>query len=483
MNAGRLAGRWIPAIILAAASFGLWQAAERRDTDVVSLDPVAYEGELATPVLSGRRLPRTLQAPVVDAAIVSVLQDLIEGSPETSCLQVQVGDRLLAPTSRVDLALVPASNQKLLTTYAALLALGDDFRFRTTIRADVGPVDGVIEGNLYFVGSGDPFLTTEEWWTQYDETEARYHTRLEDLADQLAAAGITEITGSVVGDESLFDDVRQGPWAERLILSKQSGPLSALTVNEGFVSWPESYISAFQRSETDNPPVQAASFLIQELGVRGITVGGEAASGLAPAVAVEVAAIESPPLIDLVAHINAYSSNLGAELLLKRLGSDVAGSGTTASGAAVVVETLAGAGIPVEGLRVDDGSGLAESNLLTCRAVAGVLAHAGADSVFAESLAVAGERGTLLLRMVDTPGEGRVFAKTGTLQDATALSGYVQSATDDDVDVIFAYIANANRIGNDEPVLDLQNIFAAALTAYPGRPTVDDLAPLPPVFE
>jgi D-alanyl-D-alanine carboxypeptidase/D-alanyl-D-alanine-endopeptidase (penicillin-binding protein 4) len=480
MGLGQFARRWVPAIVLAIAAFALWDASERRDTDVVSTEPIVYDLDLATPMLSARRVPRTLQAPVVDAKLAPTLRAMINDSPQTTCLLVQVGDREIEPSSRVDDGLVPASNQKLLTTYGAYLALGGDFRFTTTVATDSIVTEGILDGNLYFIGSGDPFLTTDNWWTQYEVTDERYHTRLEELADSVAATGIVQVTGSVIGDESLLDTERQGLWADRLINEKQSGPLSALTVNEGFNDWPEIYAAARLRSETNDPPVHAAAILTQLLAERGIAVAGPPTAGVAPPNALPIAEVTSPPLLDLLTHINSYSSNIGAELLLKRIGADLAGEGSTAAGARVLRDTLVADGVPVDRLVIDDGSGLAETNQLTCQAVAAILTNAGPTSDFAATLAIGGERGTLAARMVDSPAEGLVYAKTGTLNDATALSGYARSAQDADVELVFAYIANDEFIAAAEGILELQDAFAASLTAYPGSPSVAELSPLRP---
>ena len=479
MSFGQFARRWLPAIVLAAAAFALWNGAERRDIDVVSTEPIDYELDLATPMLSARRVPRTLQAPVVDANLAPTLRAMISDSPANTCLLVQIGEREIEPSARVDAGLVPASNQKIISTYGAYLGLGADFRYTTSVVTDAAVIDGVLQGNLYFVGSGDPFLSTEDWWTQYEFTDGRFHTRLEDLADDLAATGIVEVTGSIVGDETLFDDQRQGPWAERLINDRQSGPLSALTVNEGFNDWPETYVAARLRAPAPDPAVHAASVLTQLLAERGVTIAGQPAAGAAPAIAEPVAEITSPPLIDILTHINSYSSNMGAELVLKRLGLEVAGAGTTAAGAMALRDLLAADGVPLDGVVIDDASGLAETNQVTCRALASILTAAGPDSDFASTLSVAGERGSLVRRMVDTPGEGNVLAKTGTLNDVTALSGYAASSNEDDIALVFAYITNGEFVGVSEEVVGLQDAFAAALTDYPGPPTIADLSPLP----
>lgn len=338
MGLGQLVRRWGLAVALAATSLLSWQAAERRDTDDVSQQRLHYDQSLSTAMLSARRVPRTIQAPVIDDRIRPSLERIVSGSPPDSCLMVRVGDRILTPAANVKLPLIPASNQKVLTTYVAMVLLGSDFRYRTTVRSDVEVVSGVINGNLYLIGDGDPFLSTDNWWSQYEVVDGRFHTRLEDLADEIVAAGVTAVTGQLIGDESLFDSDRIGPWAERLIAGKQSGPLSALTVNEGFVSWPEVYAaSARSRSETENPPLHAASVLFQLLLERGITIGGVGAD-TAPPTTTLVAAIESPPLVEIVTHINSYSSNIGAELLLKRIGHSGRAAGTTADGAEVVLE-------------------------------------------------------------------------------------------------------------------------------------------------
>jgi D-alanyl-D-alanine carboxypeptidase/D-alanyl-D-alanine-endopeptidase (penicillin-binding protein 4) len=481
MGLGQLVRRWGLALVLAATSLISWQAAETRDTDDVSFERVDYDQSLATSMLSARRIPRTIQAPVVDDRIRPSIQTLADGSPPDSCLLVQAGDRVLPPSLNVGRGLVPASNQKLLTTYVALVLLGPDFRYETTVEAPVAPVDGVIDGDLYLIGSGDPFLSTEEWWAQYEVTDGRFHTRLEDLADNIVDSGVTSITGQLVGDESLFDTVRLGPWDERLIAGKQSGPLSALTVNEGFVDWPTAYANSSRlRNETDNPPLHAASVLAQLLQERGVTIGGIGA-GDAPDATITVASVASPPLSQIVTHVNSYSSNIGAELLLKRIGLVRAGTGTTTAGAATMIEVLAEQGVPTDDLIVDDGSGLAETNRLTCQALATVLSNAGPESPLADSLAIGGVRGSLLNRFVDTPAVGDVAAKTGTLNDAIALSGFVRSDTASDTYLTFAHVANSEFIITDESVRGLQEDFIIALTTYPGAPAIEDLSPLEPV--
>jgi serine-type D-Ala-D-Ala carboxypeptidase/endopeptidase (penicillin-binding protein 4) len=472
--------RWGLVAALGLLSIGSWEAANRGSTDQTRTEPVVYPETMQTPILSARRAPRSVQAPVADAALIPSLEAAIANSPSNTCLLVQAGDRVLKPSANAATPLVPASNQKLLTTFVALELLGPEFRFRTTVRVDAQPASGVVAGNLYLIGSGDPFLSTDSWWTQYDDPAERYHTRLEDLADRIKQAGVTQITGAVVGDESLFDPVREGPWADRLKAGHQSGPLSALTVNEGFATWPAKFPgNATLRKPADDPAAQAAATLAQLLVERGITVAGPPAAAPANPAAPELAAIESPPLSQIVTHINSYSSNLGAELLLKRLGVLGAADGSTAAGATVVQSQLTERGIPTVGLDVVDGSGLSDNDRVSCLTLAAILNRAGPDSPLAASLAIGGKRGSLQARFDQTPADERLLAKTGTLNDVLALSGFVRSANDPDVVLTFAYVTNEAAIVNSAANRELQDAMVLALTTYPGNPSLGDLGPEP----
>ncbi|MEM7341466.1 MAG: D-alanyl-D-alanine carboxypeptidase/D-alanyl-D-alanine-endopeptidase [Actinomycetota bacterium] len=482
MNLGRPLWTWGIAVLFALVAAVTWLVAEQRDVDVVAEAPIEFDNAVGTPMLSARRIPETLRTPIADDSLAPVIAEIIDGSPADSCVLVQVEDRIITPWANVDVGLVPASNQKLLTTFGALGILGDDYQFVTEVRVDALPVDGVVGGNLYLVGGGDPFLSTENWWTQYEVNDGRFHTRLETLADRVVAAGITSVVGSVVGDESAYDDVRQGDWADRLIAGKQSGPLSALTVNEGFTDWPAVYAdSARQRSSATDPARHAANVFGQLLAERGVAIAAGPVAGPAPATAPPVAQIASPPLSDLVTHVNAHSSNIGAELMLKQIGLTREGEGSTAAGSRALRQFLEDAGVDLTQVTIVDGSGLAETNRLTCQALASVLDLGGADTAFGASMAVGAERGTLLNRFVDTAGAGTVYAKTGTLNGATALSGYARSRVDPDISVSFAYIANDEFIISNAEVRGLQDPFASGLTAYPGGPSLEELGPREPI--
>ncbi len=485
MRLGRILRQWILPVLLGLAALGAWQAANRADFDPVDATPEIYDQSLTTPMLSGRRVPQTLRAPLSDELIAAEIAQITQplfGQP--ACVAVSDGEQLLGPVLEVPGGVIPASNQKLLTTWAALELLGPDFTFTTRVLTAAPIVDGVVEGDVHLVGDGDPFLVTDDWIAQYADVEGRFHTRLEDLAATMANAGITTINGSVLGDETLYDDIRYGPWDNRLIIQKQSGPLSALTVNEGFVDWPEEFRESFRpRTDTENPPLHSASVFNQLLAELGITVTGAPGVGPAPAGSSEVASIASPPLTDIVTHINSHSSNIGAELLLKRIGLAVAGDGSTATGSLVVANLMTERGLPMTDVVVTDGSGLSETNRLTCAALIALLDQSGPDTAFGQSLPVGAESGTLELRFVDAPAAGLVSAKSGTLLDVRSLSGYVRSAApaSEGLHLTFAQIINSEEAIAIELVETVQEPLVNALVTFPGGPTIAELSPLSPI--
>lgn len=493
MNFARILRRWLPLIALIAIASGSWQAAQAADTDEESLVDVSYDNSLGTPLLSARRVPETLQAPVADDAIRPLIDDFIEQlslnqEDAQSCLVVEVEGRILE-NEGANLALIPASNQKLLTTYVVLEHFGPNTQFTTEVARAGDVVGGVLNGDLYLIGGGDPFLVSDDWRAQFIEKDddgnviptvyERPWSRLEDLADAVAASGLTEVSGSLIADETLFDTIRFGPWAERLVVQNQSGPLSALSVNEGFAQWGADNPAFSLRVKADDPALNAAAVFRTLLAERGVIVAGIAV-GERPVDAVGIASLSSPPLSDLVTHVNSWSNNYGAEILLKHLGLAVSGQGSTEAGAAAVAAILSeNSNFNLDGIVIDDGSGLAETDRLTCALINDLLNEAGLDSALGQSLSIGGERGSVALRHEGTDADGNVYVKTGTLNPSTALSGFVVSPDNPDVVITFSYISNATLVA--QSLRDLQEPFVESLTTYPDAPPIEVLDPADPI--
>jgi D-alanyl-D-alanine carboxypeptidase/D-alanyl-D-alanine-endopeptidase (penicillin-binding protein 4) len=302
------------------------------------------------------------------------------------------------------LPLIPASNEKLAVTYAALTALGPGFRIETDVLGEGQQTGATWQGDLVLKGYGDPTLSTAD---------------LTVLARAVRAQGITDVTGAVLGDESWFDSRRTAiGWKPDFAIT-ESPPLSALVVDRGRVG----------RFTSADPALAAAQLFRAALVRAGVHVAGAARQGIAGETAVGLGAVDSPRISLIVHWMDRVSDNFTAEMLVKELGAVQSGRGTTAAGVGVVTGLLSAAGVPLAGVRLVDGSGLSLLDRLTPNALVALLSAMWADDEvrleLLASLPVAGRTGTLHDRMRAGPATGVVRAKTGTTSNASALSGYV----------------------------------------------------------
>jgi serine-type D-Ala-D-Ala carboxypeptidase/endopeptidase (penicillin-binding protein 4) len=355
-----------------------------------------------------QRLAKALRVPhIAPARSAAIALDLTSGT----VLYTQNSTRSLAP----------ASNEKLPLTYAALAKLGPAFRFATDVLGE-GEQDGTNWlGSLILKGNGDPTLTSGD---------------LRVLAAKVRAAGIRRVTGGIVGDESWFDSRRTVAGWKPSFYMGESPPLSALVVDRARVG---GYI-------TRSPALSAATTFRDTLRAAGVTVEGSVRLGRADEYSVLIGEVLSAPLASIIRFMDRESDNFTAELLLKQLGAAELDRGTSPAGAAVVMQTLAAAGVPTAGVRIVDGSGLSQLDRLTADSLAGLLRVAWADPVIRPvllaALPIAGVNGTLERRLRRPPARGRVLAKTGTTRDASALSGYVNKR------FAFAVLQNGNPVSS-----------------------------------
>ena len=460
--------------VVAVLSGGVAAVAEADGASSSTVRPASP----TTPVLSARRVPALLVAPIADRRLAAAVDGILARQAGTACLSVSAAGRAVYDRD-VDTPLSPASVEKLLTAVAALDVLGPDYRFRTTVVGQAPPDGGVVAGDLWVVGGGDALLSTADFPLRF-RFQPQAVTPVEQLADAVVAAGITRIEGRLLGDESRYDTVRYiDAWPERFITGDQSGPLSALSVNDAWLAYPPRFdVPVPDEVPAPDPPAHAAGVLVSLLAARGVTVVGGAGSGVAPEEANELAAVESVPLDDYVAHMLRMSDNHAAELLLKEIAVGAGRPGTSADGAAVVAEVVGRLGLPPPAPLVVDGSGLAAENRVTCGAVRTLLDRLGPNDAAFEGLPVAGETGTLTLRFLNHPARGLLRAKTGTLNQVTSLAGFVRTVPG--VTLTFSFMVNLPS-GEvvDQEELALQDELAAALVRYPEAPAVEQLEPLP----
>ena len=430
---------------------------------------VVDRGRVSTPLWSPRRVPQ----PVVDAVGSQRLQTALDVQVVglDACFIVDEGGAPLAAHSP-DVPLLPASTEKLITAAIALEVLGPDAHLDTRAVAAAVPRDGTLD-KLWLVGGGDFLLMTPEAQAVRDlnpELLGTPTTPMTALADAIVAAGVRSIPGGIAGDDSRYDTLRYLPtWKDSYRTEGQVGPLGALTVNGGFSALEPSPIPV------QDPAVFAASELARLLAARGVSIGSAASRGTAPAGAVEVAKVESPPVSALVGEVLSTSDNLGAELLTREIGLKVAQQGTTAAGTTAIAATLEDLGLPSTSLQLVDGSGLDRGNRATCQLLEATLGL-GADSKFAalwSGLAVAGQSGTLVKQFDGTALEGKLRAKTGSLDGVTGLVGLVEVGRP----MQFAFIANGSF--SEIAGVGLRTRIASIVASFPDAPPADVLVPRP----
>jgi D-alanyl-D-alanine carboxypeptidase/D-alanyl-D-alanine-endopeptidase (penicillin-binding protein 4) len=417
---------------------------------------------VGTPLLSPRRVP----ALFVDAVAASRLRAQLFTvlAPVDSC--VAVDDRSTA-LARIDVEtpLAAASTQKLLVAAAALSVLGPDRRFTTRAVSTGAVSNGVLDGDLFIVGGGDPVLTSTT-------DPGPVATHLADLADEIARAGITRITGAIVGEDSRYDSERAiADWTSSEIAEGSAGALGALVVNGGY----QDGVPA-----TD-PALDTAQQLADLLTARNVEISGGVNHAVdpLPAGTRTIAHIESPPLSAIVEEMLTDSNNETAELLTRELGYRSDGTGTTATGTAAVRDALAKLGVPVAGVDLHDGSGLAPTDRVTCAALLRVVELSGHAKFAAvdRGLPIAGKSGTLALRFTGTSLVGRLRAKTGHIDGVVGLAGVIDSTVAGGVEPEFAFIANGPF--STDGGAQLQDEIGAAIGAYPDAPAPAELVPAP----
>jgi D-alanyl-D-alanine carboxypeptidase/D-alanyl-D-alanine-endopeptidase (penicillin-binding protein 4) len=341
----------LPLLLLTVALLAGLQA-QRTERSSAMYVPVAgaMPARAATPLFSVRRIPEFLQAPTAERKLTASLLGAVTALPDGTCLVVAEHGRRLY-SLEAGMAMVPASTQKILTAIAALLHLGPSTVLTTRVVAEVPVVDGIVDGDVWLVGGGDPLLTTSGYAARFDDPGS--YTDLGDLVKGLLGVGVREITGGIVGDESRYDAIRYlGTWPDRFKPGRsiQSGPLSALSVDDGFEKWDPVNTAPSLSVPAADPAANAASLLDDLLEVEGVVIRRRPDSGRSPAHPGMVTLVEvaSLPVSLLVRQMLVHSDNTTAELLVKELGRTPAERGTTVAGLAVMLDTLERAGHDVD---------------------------------------------------------------------------------------------------------------------------------------
>ena len=342
---------------------------------------------------------------------------------------------------------------KLFTTATALARFGVEGRLKTTLwRSGTVDTAGVVHGNLYLVGGGDPALSSPSFASRFLGSTS---SDLFELSDDLEAAGITKVTGKLYADDTIFDRLR-GVADSGFATSPYIGPLSGLSFNSG-------YADSGGHGFAGDPAIVAADALADSLRSSGIGISANVALGARPDTGTtQVGEVDSPKMPVLTNETDVYSNNFFAEMLLKDLGAYYGSAGTTKAGAVVVKRYARSLG---SGVRAVDGSGLTRGNRVTpaqvARLLSGMRKTAAADD-FANSLPIAGKEGTVAQRMRGTAAAGRCRTKTGTLTGVSAHSGYCFNASGK----VMAFSILNNRVSSLSEAHRQQDRMAALIARY-----------------
>ena len=333
-----------------------------------------------------------------------------------------------------DRLLMPASNQKLWTAAGAHLTLPPDFTFRTQLMTTGTVRNGVLSGDLYVIGGGDPTLTT-----------TGTHS-LDSLAAEIKRRGIDRIAGKVIIDETHYDTKRTPngwePWQLDFV-----GPISAFMVDWNNIR---------KEPEFMNDPTRAnAQTFVERLAKAKVEVGGGVAVAPVPDDAQPLFAIDSWPLPKLLTFMLSESDNMMAESFVREIGRRRTGVASTPAGLVAIDQAnSASLCLSPEGIN-DDGSGVSHYSMHSAHYLRHLLEVVHAQpwgAQFESELAVSGQTGTMASRLNTAPLVGRIHAKTGTVRGGRALSGY--ATTIGGRDVVFSIIGNGDDTKLTTKVMD-----------------------------
>lgn len=321
--------------------------------------------------------------------------------------------------------LIPASIMKSVTTATLLSRLSEDYRYETNVYT-VGPVrDGVLEGNLLVVGSGDPSLNSK-----YVENNPDICA---EIANALRSAGISSIKGRIVADEEIWSGPAVPP-------SWMSGDLPhAYGTGSHGLNFED---NATGSRSVANPAEVFVTRLRSVLTRYGISIGNES---LQRGKKELLFTHTSVPLDEIMRSCMMRSDNQYAEGLLRTYGAVVNGRGDTAKSADQEMNYWRKQKAPMAGVEIVDGSGLSRQNRVTANFMAHVLAANAGSPYYASFFPLAGQEGTLKNFLAGTPLEGYVAMKTGSMKGIQCYAGY---KLDDDYVPTHVIVVIMNDIGD-----------------------------------
>ncbi|MFC2134471.1 D-alanyl-D-alanine carboxypeptidase/D-alanyl-D-alanine-endopeptidase [Bacteroidota bacterium] len=425
------------------------------------------------------------------------IDKLIEDLPGSTIASIFIFD----PTNNdtiyakdINKLIIPASNIKLLTTATALSILGKNYKLTTNLLTnDANIEDGVVNGNLYLKGFGNPTFSSED---------------LDEFINTLRSLGIKEVRGNIIADDSYFDtNFSHGTVYINGQTSLSVPPVSALSFERNTIflslisgekdgekldyTYTPSYpfitmdmnarVTKFKSNPRvsyrfdgnrinirvlggmyaklnrinyllyiENPSLYCALVLDEKLKKAGIITASEPNSGRTPinAEMIDEAAVT---VADLIYEINKNSDNFYAESLFKTIGAEYSNEvGNSFYASQAIIKFIKERNISDDPVNISDGSGISRSNSLTANLIVNLLSYIYKDkNLFTDyhnSLSIAGIDGTLQDRMTGTSAQNNFHGKTGTIYGISTISGYLN--TSDDRTLVLSILMSFSEYGN-----------------------------------
>jgi len=390
---------------------------------------------------------------------------------------------------RPDKLTIPASTLKVITTATALEILGADFRYQTKLAIQGDVVNGVLNGNIIIIGSGDPSLGSSRMGNE---------NFLNEWVGAVRNAGINSIQGKIITDERCFDDEGVNPawtWEDIgnyfapgiygiaykdntlkvkfntgepgsiAIISGTEPEISGLQIDTKLVSSPITFDSAwFYGAPKSNVryvrgaiPMNKSNFIVkadipdpgallvadftQLLQKSGIQIKS---TTIKPGDKIQIFYTHlSPPLSELITEANRHSNNLYTEQIFKSLSCNEGKQASNNLSVAIIRNFWKSKGLDVSQLNQKDGSGLSPLNAVSADFLNSLMTWMYKNSknkkAFFSSLSVSGKTGTLSGMFINTPLEGKVFGKSGTISKVRCYTGYIVT---DKKEIVFTVMLN-----------------------------------------
>lgn len=325
--------------------------------------------------------------------------------PESVAVMItDLSDGSVMGSHNANASLIPASIMKSVTTAALLDKAGADYRYHTGIFID-GPLDmGILRGNLIIKGSCDPSINSQ--------AEPFGQNIIEEITDALRLAGINKIEGRIIIDESDFDcPPRPSSWAPADFKESYGTGIHAFNYQN----------NANGKRSVENPSNIFIRDLKAALAREMINVDNK---DVGVGERQQIFDHVSPPVDEIMRSCMMRSDNMFAEAMLRTYGKLEGKDGSTDAAATREFAYWVDKGVPTDGVTIIDGSGLSRNNRVTAEFMEAVLRQMSGDATYASFFPLAGQEGTLVKFLAETPLDSYIAMKTGSMKGIQCYAGY-----------------------------------------------------------